>query len=402
MRASRPSVFSSPVLVGSITVLVTVVGVFLAYNANKGLPFVPTYDVTAQLPSASGLIHGNEIRIGGARVGIVATVTPRARRDNSAGAEVQMRLEKSVEPLPADSTLRVRPRSPLGLKYIELTRGRSSAGIPNHGTIDATRQPIPVEFDDFFNTFNAPTRAASQANLNEFGDAFAGRGSDLNRFFAQLDPLVHKLEPVMRNINDPRTRWGQFFAGMAQAADEVVPVAATQADLYVALDTTFKAWASVRGPFKAAISGGPPALRTATRELPAQAAFVRANTELFRRWRPALGQLAAASVDLAPAFRTGEPALRHATALNHRFVQTMDDLRAFAAAPGIVRDTERLTQFARLLGRPLSALTPAQTTCNYLALFVHNLASSLSESDVIGSYLRVGILALPQLPNSEA
>jgi ABC-type transporter Mla subunit MlaD len=73
---AQSSILASPVLVGAITVLVTVVGVFLAYNANKGLPFVPTYDVTAELPSASGLIHGNEIRIGGARVGIISTITP--------------------------------------------------------------------------------------------------------------------------------------------------------------------------------------------------------------------------------------------------------------------------------------------------------------------------------------
>ena len=45
---------------------------------------------------------------------------------------------------------------------------------------------------------------------------------------------------------------------------------------------------------------------------------------------------------------------------------------------------------------------PAQTTCNYLALFFRNLESALSESDVIGSFLRIGILALPQLPDSEA
>ena len=32
----------SPVLVGTVTVLITVVAVFIAYNANAGLPFVPT------------------------------------------------------------------------------------------------------------------------------------------------------------------------------------------------------------------------------------------------------------------------------------------------------------------------------------------------------------------------
>jgi hypothetical protein len=41
-RRARASVVASPVLVGAVTTLVVVVAVFLAYNANAGLPLVPT------------------------------------------------------------------------------------------------------------------------------------------------------------------------------------------------------------------------------------------------------------------------------------------------------------------------------------------------------------------------
>ena len=68
-RRDQFSIVASPLLVGSITVLITVVAVFLAYNANVGLPFVPTYDVYAKVPDAAGLVRGNEVRIGGLRVG---------------------------------------------------------------------------------------------------------------------------------------------------------------------------------------------------------------------------------------------------------------------------------------------------------------------------------------------
>ena len=51
---------ASPVLVGAVTTLIVIVSVFLAYNANKGLPFVPTYDLSATLPSGSNLVEGNE------------------------------------------------------------------------------------------------------------------------------------------------------------------------------------------------------------------------------------------------------------------------------------------------------------------------------------------------------
>jgi len=41
-RRNTQSALHNPVLVGAATVLVLLVAVFLAYDANTGLPFVPT------------------------------------------------------------------------------------------------------------------------------------------------------------------------------------------------------------------------------------------------------------------------------------------------------------------------------------------------------------------------
>ena len=48
MNRRSTSVAANPVLIGAATVLVVIVAVFLAYNANNGLPFVPTYKVSAE------------------------------------------------------------------------------------------------------------------------------------------------------------------------------------------------------------------------------------------------------------------------------------------------------------------------------------------------------------------
>ena len=50
MRSSRDTLSSlaaSPTIVGAITTLTVVVAVFLAYNANSGLPFAPVYRISA-------------------------------------------------------------------------------------------------------------------------------------------------------------------------------------------------------------------------------------------------------------------------------------------------------------------------------------------------------------------
>ena len=79
-RGSTANLVASPVLVGAVTVLVTIIAVFIAYNANAGLPFVPTYDLDAELPTGNKLVKGNEVRVGGFRVGVVDEITPQAHR----------------------------------------------------------------------------------------------------------------------------------------------------------------------------------------------------------------------------------------------------------------------------------------------------------------------------------
>ena len=61
LRRRNQSPLASPVLIGALTVLAVIVAVFLAYNANQGLPFVPTYNLDAELPSAANLVRGNVV-----------------------------------------------------------------------------------------------------------------------------------------------------------------------------------------------------------------------------------------------------------------------------------------------------------------------------------------------------
>jgi virulence factor Mce-like protein len=402
-RRSTGMLSSSPVLVGAVAVLVTIVAVFLAYNANDGLPFVPTYSLTAEVQNSAGLVRGNEVRIGGARVGVISEISAEAHDDGSSTAKLQLELDPQVEPLPVDSTLLIRPRSALGLKYLEITTGRSPRGFPENATIPVERSTArPVEFDDFFNTFDDPTRVGARSNLHTYGTAFAGRGESLNRAFAGLDSLMRELEPAMRNLASPRTQWDEFFPALEQAAAEAAPVADVQASLFVAMDTTFEAWESVSEPLQRAISGGPPALETATRELPAQRPFLRESEELFRRFRPAFAALSDAAPDLAAAFRVGEPALKRSPGFNRRLTRTLRTLERFGHDERVPRGLARLTQTATTLRPLLSFIAPAQTTCNYLTLLFRNGASALTESDSVGTMLRFYPLALPVPPGSEA
>ena len=399
-RSSSP--FTNRILIGAVTVLVLMVAVFLAYNANSGLPFVPTYDINVEVPDAAGLIPSNSVLVGGTRVGYIGSVTAAKLRNGRPIAILHLKLNKSVEPLPADSTDLVRPVSPLGLKYLQITIGHSHQTLSPGATIALAKTHLPVEIDDFFNMFDAKTRHASQIDLNNFGDGFAGRGSDLNRALSQIKPLVDTALPVMRNLLNPQTHWAQLFPSLEQAAHEVLGVAHQQADLFSRIGQTFTPLSQDTPELQAAITGGPPSLQTATQQLPAEAQFTDDTADLFHRFQPAFAELSAASVQLAPAEADGIRALPSAPLLNDRLTSTLEAIQRLAYNPSTLPGLALLTETAQLLEPTVAYIEPAQTACNYVALAFRNLEVSLSESDQVGTMLRVLGMAAPQLPNSES
>ena len=232
-RRATGSIVASPVLVGAVTVLIILVAVFLAYNANNGLPFVPTYDVWAQLPGGANLVKSNEVRVGGFRVGVVDKIVPEYDPAlHKTIAKVHLKLDKSIEPLAKNSTLIVRQRSALGLKYVQITPGNAKATYRAGDTIPLKFAGQPVEFDDLFNTFDPKTRQASQQSLIGYGDALAGRGQSINLAIEALNPFLQHLTPVMKNLSDPSTQLSEFFKEIGKASAEVAPVARVQAALF--------------------------------------------------------------------------------------------------------------------------------------------------------------------------
>jgi hypothetical protein len=297
----------------------------------------------------------------------------------------------------------IRPRSALGLKYVELTRGSSGEGFEDGDTIPlAQATPAPVEFDEFVNMFDEDTRDAAAENLGGFGDAFAGRGQSINQAIGALRPLLRDIIPVAQNLSSRETNLPRFIGELADAASIVAPAAESQAELFVGLDTTFAALRNVARPYiQESISEGPETLDAAIAGLPEQRPFL-ANTEgLFRELRPGVRALRGAAPDLADALEFGTPVLRRSPPFNDRLASLLQELQTFAEDPLVPRGIRRLTDTVRTLDPTLRYLAPTQTKCNYIALWFRNIGSLLSEGDRNGTWQRFIIVATPQGPNNE-
>src|SRR5918992_3784858 len=211
----RAGIGSNPVLVGAVTLLVVVVATFLSYNANTGLPFVPTTELKVRTTNGANIVRGNEVRSGGTRVGVVQDVRPVRLADGRTGAEMTLKLDKELGDVPNDSTFRIRPRSALGLKYVELNKGTSDRAYANGDTVPIAQAGFSTELDEVLETFDEPTRRAAQGNLRGFGDSFAGPGRDVRRTIEGLPPPFDHLEPVMANLANPATELDTFVNELA-------------------------------------------------------------------------------------------------------------------------------------------------------------------------------------------
>jgi virulence factor Mce-like protein len=387
-RRARASVVASPVLVGAVTTLVVVVAVFLAYNANAGLPFVPTTQLKVDLDNGANLVPGNEVRSGGFRVGVVSAMTPVALPGGKVGAQLTLKLDKKFGAVPADSRVTVRPRSALGLKYVELDRGASRRTLEDGATLPERQTRVPVELDQVLSMFDAPTRRASGDNLVGFGDALDGRGADLNQTIGELPALEDRLTSVMANLSDPRTNIQGFFKELDDAARVVAPVSKTNARLFTTMADTFGAISADRTALQQTIEKAPGTLDVGTRSLRNQRPFLRHTAALSSDLGAAAGELRRALPDVNGALVAATPVQQRLIELNQPLQQALDALDRLVAAPATDGALRGLQATVGTVAPQIRYLGPFVTVCNDWNYFWTLAAEHLSAPDDTGSSQR--------------
>jgi ABC-type transporter Mla subunit MlaD len=289
-----------------------------------------------------------------------------------------------VQPLPVDTKVAVRPRSALGLKYLDITPGKSKKTFQAGDTIHlANAAPQSVEYEDVFSTFDKPTRDNSRTALKGFGDAFAGRGTSINEAIAAFNPFFTHLTPVMKTLSDPNTRLVNFFKNINQASEQVVPVAKVQANLFGKMAKTFDAISACEKCLQQTIEKSPPTLAVGAASFRAQRPFLSEFTALSKELRPTVTTLHNNLGTINSALETGTPVLKRTPEMNRltgKVFAALDDLAENPVTMLALKDLH--TTFAVL--RPLAEfVAPYNTVCNNGTAFFTGLADHMSE-DVQG------------------
>lgn len=398
-RSRQTSALANPVLVGAMTVLVVLVAVFLAYNANEGLPFVPTRELKVDLASGSDLVPGNEVREGGFRIGLVSALKPIKLPTGQIAAQLTLQLNQGEGRVPIDSTAAIRPRSVLGLKYVDLHKGAASRAFSDGGTMPITQTSVPVQFEDLNTMFNPPTRKSIDNNLVGFGDALAGRGSALNDTFASLPRLLGYLRPVAAYLSDSRTGLVRFLRSLEGFMGTVAPVAQTNARLFTDMATTFAAIGHSPSDLENTIRLSPGTEKASISSLKVQQPFLVDLGNLGTNLTPATAELHKALPDINPAIEVGTRTLARTPSLNANLQQVMNALNNLSRAPGTNIGINALTGTVTGLNPFIRYLGPYQTVCDYWNYFWTYLSDAFSEPTSFGfaqrALINVGNSAQP-------
>lgn len=396
-RRPATSIVSNPVLVGAIAILVAVVAVYITYNANNGLPFVPSTRVVLQLENGVTVGPDSEIREGGHRIGVVEKVRLGRLPDGRAGAEAVLKIDRSAGEIPADSTFAVRLKGAIGGKYIELNRGRSPRKFAEGAVVHPDHIRLPVELDDILSAFDAPTRAGQRRVLRGIGGALADRGPALNATVSRLPDLLGSLQPVMAALAAPSTRLDRAVRATATVTAALAPVAAAQADALASVAATFAALSADRGAYQDTIAEvartvtqGTPDLRTVRPVVERAALLVddlRATARTLRRALPTVNE----------ALETSAGPLRRSATLGDELQGTLRAAGRLAGDPLSTGALRGLTTTTRSLQTQLRFYGPHVTVCNVVNLwttFVTDVISSRSPNGT--AQLGMPEIAFPQ------
>lgn len=293
---------------GLFGVVVLLLMALIGYNAPNSIPGRPYYNLKAQFNEADNLTGHSQVRVSGKLVGQV--LRPKVEHGK---AVVDLQMEPSVKNLPVDSTIEVRPRSPVGVRYVDIRPGTSKKTLADGDTIPASQTKITRPLDEAFSTFDAPTRRNSQYFFRELGTGFAARGQDLNDAIGEFPHMLHGTRSVLGAIARRKGATRSFIRGAGVASDTYDPVREPLANGFRPEADALRPFSDAGQSVKDTLDTAPPAETTVTTRLPTVDRFTYELEGFASRIRPGLRAAPAAFTQTSGLMRESRPGLRGLT-----------------------------------------------------------------------------------------
>lgn len=207
-QAPRSGVPARIAAVGALVAAVVLVFLVLFSSGS-------TYTVTAIFQDAGGLVSGNDVLVGPAKVGSVKSIalTPNGQ------AQVVIGLDSGVGEMPQGTVARIYENSLSGIanKYVVLEPSASPAMIPNGGVIHTDHTYSTVALDQLFDTLSPRTRSGLRGFIRGEAASLNGRAAAANRTLQYLAPALTSTSAVTHELALSEPTFDSLLVQGAQA-----------------------------------------------------------------------------------------------------------------------------------------------------------------------------------------
>jgi ABC-type transporter Mla subunit MlaD len=371
--------------------VVAVVGTGASIGGGSG------YEVLAIFDNAAAVTPGGDVRIAGARVGVVESM------DVAPGKKAALVLridDERFTPFRRNARCTIALATFIGEKSVECQPGTTQGGGPlqtirdgegkGQHLLPVSRTSSPVDLDIVNDTLRLPFRQRLTILISELGTGLAGRGRELNAVIHRANPAFRETDEILATL----ARQNRVLAKLAQDSDTVLaPLArekARVADFIVQANTTSEASAERSGDIEGSIARLPGFLRQLR-------PLMRDLGGFADQASPVLSDLGAAAPatnrvieELGPFSSAALPAVR---SLGRAAVVGRP---AVVSARPLTRNLRSFARDARPVSGDLEDLTASLDETGGLERFLDYIfyqGTSINGFDSLGHYLRTELIA---------
>jgi phospholipid/cholesterol/gamma-HCH transport system substrate-binding protein len=209
----RSRTAANTAMVGAFAALCVGGLAFLAVSMGLEVPGLRQgWRLQASFAGVEGLVPQSDVDVSGVRVGRVTAIAP----DPQGGAIVTMVIDPGVR-LRQDTRALLRPKTPIGEKYIELVRraGSSARYAPDGYALPREQTGQAVELDTVLNELDPQTRAAISGSLRELGVAVNGRQDDVSASIPVVEQAAANLRPLAQIADARQQEIGRILTDLS-------------------------------------------------------------------------------------------------------------------------------------------------------------------------------------------
>jgi phospholipid/cholesterol/gamma-HCH transport system substrate-binding protein len=357
---------------GALVAALVLIALVVLANGNS-------YTLRADFQDAGGLVSGNDVMIGPAKVGSVKSIG----LTRSGQAEVVLGLDSGAAPMRQGTVARIYQNSLSGIanRYVVLEPASGNGPpIPSGGLIPESRTYSLVSLDQVFDALNPLTRAGLRGFIRGEATSIQGRALAANKTLQYFAPGLASTSAVTAELTRDEPAFDGLVVEGAEAMQALASRSQQLSDLIASANTTAAAVAGQSQALQQALVLFPSTLRRGTVTFAGLDRTLDALDPLVAKSKPAVRRLAPFTANLRKLATASLPTITSLSTLVHNPAGTADLTSLALQTPALAK------QAAVTFPRLIQELNDSQPQLDYLREYTPDVVAALTNVGQSSAY----------------